>query len=211
MNMVDSRHSIKVDPFERADAVLSVSDLRAGYGTVPVLHGVNLHIREGEAVGIVGHNGMGKTTFLKVVMGLMPATGGRIELDGMDATGTAAHMRSQMGIGYVPQGRGILPGLTAYENLRMAWREDILKEAKETLQHLQDENQNHPDLADRAVFLTLEPIPEESRRPARGRNRRRLHHVRQPRYSRRPVLPEHGAQQSRGAAGRWRCSRRNGR
>ena len=139
MNMVDSRHSIKVDPFERADAVLSVSDLRAGYGTVPVLHGVNLHIREGEAVGIVGHNGMGKTTFLKVVMGLMPATGGRIELDGMDATGTAAHVRSQMGIGYVPQGRGILPGLTAYENLRMAWREDIGETEEQAVERVVDQ------------------------------------------------------------------------
>jgi ABC-type branched-subunit amino acid transport system ATPase component len=74
------------DSFERADVVLQVADLRAGYGRVPVLHGVNLQIHEGEAVGIVGHNGMGKTTLLKVIMGLMPSTGGRIELDGTEAT-----------------------------------------------------------------------------------------------------------------------------
>ena len=127
------------DKFERADVVLQVADLRAGYGRVPVLHGVNLQIHEGEAVGIVGHNGMGKTTLLKVIMGLMPSTGGRIELDGTDATGSAAHQRSQMGIGYVPQGRGILPGLTALENLRMAWREDIGETKEQSVERVADQ------------------------------------------------------------------------
>ena len=124
MSMADS-HNPSAESFDRADVVLQVADLRAGYGRVPVLHRVKLQIHEGEAVGIVGHNGMGKTTLLKVIMGLMPSTGGRIELDGTEATGSPAHQRSQMGIGYVPQGRGILPGLTALENLRMAWRQDI--------------------------------------------------------------------------------------
>jgi amidase len=132
-------HTTHTDHFERADVVLQVADLRAGYGRVPVLHGVNLQIREGEAVGIVGHNGMGKTTLLKVIMGLMPSTGGRIELDGTDATGTAAHQRSQMGIGYVPQGRGILPGLTALENLRMAWREDIGETEEQAVERVVDQ------------------------------------------------------------------------
>lgn len=127
------------DQFERADVVLQVTDLRAGYGRVPVLHGVNLQVHEGEAVGIVGHNGMGKTTLLKVVMGLMPSTGGRIELDGTDATGSAAHQRSQMGLGYVPQGRGILPGLTALENLRMAWREDIGETEEQSVERVVDQ------------------------------------------------------------------------
>ena len=132
-------HNTHTDHFERADVVLQVADLRAGYGRVPVLHGVNLQIREGEAVGIVGHNGMGKTTLLKVIMGLMPSTGGRIELDGTDATGSAAHQRSQMGIGYVPQGRGILPGLTALENLRMAWREDIGETEEQAVERVVDQ------------------------------------------------------------------------
>jgi len=132
-------HNSTADSFERADVVLQVADLRAGYGRVPVLHGVNLQIHEGEAVGIVGHNGMGKTTLLKVIMGLMPSTGGRIELDGTDATGSAAHQRSQMGIGHVPQGRGILPGLTALENLRMAWREDIGETEEQSVERVVDQ------------------------------------------------------------------------
>ncbi len=132
-------HNTAADHFERADVVLEVADLRAGYGRVPVLHGVNLQIHEGEAVGIVGHNGMGKTTLLKVIMGLMPSTGGRIELDGTDATGSAAHQRSQMGIGYVPQGRGILPGLSALENLRMAWREDIGETEEQAVERVVDQ------------------------------------------------------------------------
>ena len=132
-------HNSNADHFERADVVLEVADLRAGYGRVPVLHGVNLQIDEGEAVGIVGHNGMGKTTLLKVIMGLLPSSGGRIVLDGSEATGSPAHQRSQMGIGYVPQGRGILPGLTALENLRMAWREDIGETEEQSVERVVDQ------------------------------------------------------------------------
>ena len=132
-------HNSNADHFERADVVLEVADLRAGYGRVPVLHGVNLQIHEGEAVGIVGHNGMGKTTLLKVIMGLLPTSGGRIVLDGSEATGSPAHQRSQMGIGYVPQGRGILPGLTALENLRMAWREDIGETEEQSVERVVDQ------------------------------------------------------------------------
>ena len=104
------------------DLVLDVAELRAGYGHVPVLHGVSLQVHEGEATGIVGHNGMGKTTLLKTLIGLLPASAGRITLDGVDMTHTPAHLRSRMGIAYVPQGRGILPALSAHDNLRLAWR-----------------------------------------------------------------------------------------
>lgn len=132
-------HNPTPNTFERADVVLQIADLRASYGRVPVLHGVNLQIHEGEALGIVGHNGMGKTTLLKVIMGLMPSTAGRIELDGTDATGSPAHQRSQMGMGYVPQGRGILPGLSALENLRMAWREDIGETEEQAVERVVDQ------------------------------------------------------------------------
>ena len=106
------------------DAVLEVSELRAGYGRVPVLHGISLKLFEGEAIGIVGHNGMGKSTLLKSIMGLMPTSAGRITVDSVDVTGTPAHIRSRLGIGYVPQGRGILPGLSSRDNLRLAWSAD---------------------------------------------------------------------------------------
>jgi amidase len=108
----------------RSDVVLDVAGLRAGYGHVPVLHGIDFQLHEGEAVGIVGHNGVGKTTFLKALLGLVPATGGRVTMDGVDVTRMKAHERSRLGVGYVPQGRGILPGLTAVENLRLAWSAD---------------------------------------------------------------------------------------
>jgi len=104
--------------------VLEITDLHAGYGEVPVLHGMSLQLREGEAIGIVGHNGMGKTTLLKTIMGLLPSSGGKIIIDGVDVTSWAAYERSRLGIAYVPQGRGILPGLSAHENLRLAWTPD---------------------------------------------------------------------------------------
>ncbi len=106
------------------DVVLDVVGLRAVYGHVPVLHGITFQLHAGEAVGIVGHNGVGKTTFLKTLIGLVPVAAGRISIDGIDVTRMKAHDRSRLGIGYVPQGRGILPGLTTLENLRLAWTAD---------------------------------------------------------------------------------------
>jgi amidase len=112
------------DESTRSDVVLDVAGLRAGYGQVPVLHGIDFQLREGEAVGIVGHNGVGKTTLLKALLGLVPATAGRVTMDGVDVTRMKAYERSRLGVGYVPQGRGILPGLSAMENLRLAWSAD---------------------------------------------------------------------------------------
>ncbi len=109
---------------EVSDTVVEVAELRAGYSGIPVLRGVSFALREGEAIGIVGHNGMGKSTLLKTLVGLVPATSGRISIDGLDVSHMPAHERSRLGIGYVPQGRGIMPGLTALENLRLGWSED---------------------------------------------------------------------------------------
>jgi amidase len=119
-----------VAPDDRGEApgherlVLEVHDLRAGYGKLPVLRGVSFSLREGEALGIVGHNGMGKTTLLRTIMGFLPVTGGRIVIDGTDVTREPPHMRSRRGVGYVAQGRGILPALSTLENLRLAWTGD---------------------------------------------------------------------------------------
>ena len=122
----------------RRDLVLEVSELRAAYGHVPVLHGVSLQVHEAEAIGIVGHNGMGKTTLLKALTGLLPSTGGRISMDGVDVTRLPAHARARMGIGYVPQGRGILPALSALENLRLAWRGDSGETEAQAVQRVVD-------------------------------------------------------------------------
>src|SRR5678815_6166121 len=113
--------------------MLDVYDLRAGYGRVPVLHGVAFQLHEGEALGIVGHNGMGKTTLLKTIVGLLPATGGRVAMDGADVTREPAHARSRRGLAYVPQGRGILPGLSTHDNLRIAWTGDSQESEQEAV------------------------------------------------------------------------------
>ena len=100
-------------------ALLEARGLCSGYGRVPVLHGVDLSVDDGEIVGILGHNGMGKSTLLKTLMGLVPATGGAVVFGGIDVTDVRPGERSQYGLGYVPQGRGIFPNLTVLDNLRM--------------------------------------------------------------------------------------------
>ncbi|MCR9127179.1 MAG: amidase [Rhodobacteraceae bacterium] len=99
--------------------LLNVRGLRAGYGRVPVLHGIDLEVDEGEILGVLGHNGMGKSTLLKTLMGIVPATAGTMTFDGIDLTGTRSSGRARLGIGYVPQGRGIFPNLSVRDNLRM--------------------------------------------------------------------------------------------
>ncbi len=111
-------------PGGRADAILSVQGLRAGYGDIPVLRGVSMDLAENEVLGLLGHNGMGKSTLLKTLMGLLPATGGQIAFEGTPITKLPTWRRSRLGFGYVPQGRGIFPSLTVRENLHFAWSEE---------------------------------------------------------------------------------------
>jgi len=99
--------------------MLQVTELCAGYGRIPILNGINFAIQDGEFVGVLGHNGMGKTTLLKALMGFLPATGGHVRFDNDDVTAAEPYRRARLGLGYVPQGREIFPGLTVYDNLRM--------------------------------------------------------------------------------------------
>ncbi|MEH2545304.1 branched-chain amino acid transport system ATP-binding protein [Bradyrhizobium sp. AZCC 2262] len=99
--------------------MLDVRGLRTGYGRIPILNGVSFAVNEGEFIGILGHNGMGKTTLLKALMGFLPATGGRVQFSGDDITALEPHRRARLGLGYVPQGREIFPALTVHDNLRM--------------------------------------------------------------------------------------------
>jgi branched-chain amino acid transport system ATP-binding protein len=100
--------------------MLTVTKLEAGYGDIPVLLGLSLTVSEGEVVGILGHNGMGKTTLLKTLIGVLRSSGGKIDFGGQDLTQAPPHLRARAGMGYVPQGRGILPGLTVRDNLLFA-------------------------------------------------------------------------------------------
>ncbi len=106
-----------------ATDVLEIMGLAGGYGRVPILHGIDFAVARNEVVGILGHNGMGKTTLLKTIMGLLPAGSGTIRFRSEDITRMSPHERAGLGIGYVPQGRGIFPQLTVHDNLRFAWHE----------------------------------------------------------------------------------------
>ena len=99
--------------------MLNVTGLSAGYGDIPVLHHISMTIASGESLGILGHNGMGKTTFLRSLIGALKPTQGSVLLDGLDVTRMAPHGRARLGMAYVPQGREIFATLSVRDNLRM--------------------------------------------------------------------------------------------
>ena len=99
--------------------LLSASDLRSGYATSDVLQDVSVTVEQGEVVGVLGRNGVGKTTLMKTLIGLLPARSGQIVFRDQDVTKLSADKRARLGIGYVPQGRGIFPQMTVRDNLRM--------------------------------------------------------------------------------------------
>lgn len=97
--------------------MLKVTDLRAGYGGEPVLQGVSLHVGKGEIVAVIGRNGVGKSTLMRTLIGLLPVGAGQIEFAGQEVNKITAQARARMGIGYIPQGRDVFPRLTVQENL----------------------------------------------------------------------------------------------
>jgi urea transport system ATP-binding protein len=99
------------------ETILKVSGLRAGYGSTPILQGVDLDIKRGEIVSLIGRNGVGKTTILRCLMGQLRTTAGTVEFEGRDITRLSPDARARLGIGYVPQGREVFPRLTVAENL----------------------------------------------------------------------------------------------
>jgi branched-chain amino acid transport system ATP-binding protein len=105
-----------------SEALLEVRALHAYYGASHVLHGVDFAIRRGETIGLMGRNGMGKTTLLKSMLGLVKPRGGEVRVRGAAMTGAEPHRVARQGIAYVPEGRGIFPNLTVRENLVMAAR-----------------------------------------------------------------------------------------
>ena len=99
--------------------VLTIEGLRAGYGAVEVLRGVDLHMAPGELVALLGSNGAGKTTLNSVVSGLVPTWAGRVVFDGQDLTGAHYRRVVQAGLIQVPEGRKVFPNLSVLENLEL--------------------------------------------------------------------------------------------
>ena len=130
--------------------MLDVQGLRTGYGRIPILNGIGFAVNEGEFVGILGHNGMGKTTLLRALMGFLPATGGSVQFAGVDVTALEPYRRARLGLGYVPQGREIFPGLSVYDNLRMGCSKQAGASETETIGAVLEEFPRLKVLLDRA-------------------------------------------------------------
>jgi branched-chain amino acid transport system ATP-binding protein len=102
------------------EPLLQVTDLDVRYGSSKALFGVSLDVAAGTVLAVLGANGAGKSTLARAVSGLVAPTAGRLVFDGRDITGMAAHKVRTLGLTYVPEGRGIFPGLSVTDNLKMA-------------------------------------------------------------------------------------------
>ena len=102
--------------------IIEAHELHTYYGASHILHGVDFSVRAGEAIGLMGRNGMGKTTLIRALVGHVPPRRGDVRINGRMMTNTAPHLIARQGIAYVPEGRGIFPNLTVRENLLMAAR-----------------------------------------------------------------------------------------
>lgn len=107
--------------------MLSVSNLKVAYGQSEVIHGLDFTVPKNETLAIMGRNGMGKTTLFKSLIGILPASGGEILVDGNNVTKFEPFKRVESGIAYVPQGRLIFPNLTVEENIRTGMEVSKLK------------------------------------------------------------------------------------
>ncbi|MDC3415888.1 urea ABC transporter ATP-binding subunit UrtE [Aquibacillus salsiterrae] len=111
--------------------MLKLADLEAGYGESMVIRNIDLEVKENQVVCIMGRNGVGKTTLLKTIMGIISPKKGEVNYQGNDITKKRPSFRAKQGIGYVPQGREIFPKLTVYENLLIGLEAGNEKEVNE--------------------------------------------------------------------------------
>lgn len=116
--------------------MLKVEGLRAGYDGVEVLHGVDLTIPAGSIVALLGANGAGKSTTARAVAGLLSGASGKVTLDGVELHGLPAHKRSRLGVTLVPEGRGLFPGLSVADNLRLGTRRTKRKEYEQRCERI---------------------------------------------------------------------------
>src|SRR6266481_435497 len=100
--------------------IIEARELHTYYGASHILHGVDFSVRAGEAVGLMGRNGMGKTTLIRTLVGHVPPRRGEVKINSQVMTHAAPHLIARQGIAYVPEGRGVFPNLTVKENLLMA-------------------------------------------------------------------------------------------
>ncbi|HXA29364.1 MAG TPA: ABC transporter ATP-binding protein [Candidatus Angelobacter sp.] len=137
-----------------ADTVLlELRDVRAGFGSQTVLHGVSLQVREGEIAGIFGLNGAGKSVTMKVVAGIVPARRGDVVMDGRNITTVAPEDRVALGMAHVPQGRQVFPGLTVEQNLRLGGYRLRRRDKRRYGEALQRTLDRFPILAERRAQL----------------------------------------------------------
>ena len=104
------------------ELIVDARDIHAWYGSSHVLHGVDLQIARGQTLGLLGRNGMGKSTLIRTLLGLVPQREGSIHIFGQDASHARPHQVARLGLAYVPEGRGVFPNLSVRENLVMAAR-----------------------------------------------------------------------------------------
>ena len=148
------------------DILLEASELHAWYGSSHVLQGVSLAIRRGQTLGLLGRNGMGKTTLIRTLMGLMADRRGRIVVAGRDLSRARPYQVAHCGVGYVPEGRGVFPNLTVHENLVMAARAGVDGSQRWPLERVL---QTFPRLAERMQNLGSQLSGGEQQMLAIGR------------------------------------------
>ena len=118
--------AVSIQPADQAhigsQALIQVQDLNTYYGASHILRGINFHVGPAETIGLMGRNGMGKSTLLKSIIGLVKPRSGAVHIRGKNMTGASCYEVAQCGIAYVPEGRGIFGNLSVKENLVMAAR-----------------------------------------------------------------------------------------
>ena len=123
-----------------SDLLIDVQGLNTFYGASHILQGIDFAVARGETIGLMGRNGMGKSTLLKSIMGLVKPTSGFVNVMGQNMTGAAPYKIAQLGVAYVPEGRGIFGNLSVVENLKMSARVGMSEAAKLRAKNQQDWN-----------------------------------------------------------------------